>query len=675
MLNITPFNNLKKTTRIVLPDYPKDWQPPKDFPNLSSAKSIAIDTETFDPELMIIGPGWGRHVGHIVGFSIATEDAGWYFPIKHTVQEELNLDPEKCFRWLKAILATPKPKVFANAIYDIGWLREEGLDVQGPIYDIQWAEALLDDTARSYSLETISQKYLGEGKQSNELYSWCSRAYGGKPDGSQRANIWRAPPSLVGPYAEVDAINPFKILKRQWKQLEVAGLLDLFKLECKLAQILVRTREKGIRVSEEKAVLGQQKLAGLINTKQQKLNSLAGKTISVNSAKELAPIYDKFKIEYTRTEAGNPSFTKDWLATQTDPISELVFDIRRYTKAKNDFLGSYLLEKTTNGRVHPSFHPLRSEQGGAVTGRFSASDPPIQQFPSRDTELTPIIRNCFLPEEGYSWVKADYKAIELRMFAHFSNLVSLIQSYVNDPFMDYHDYVSSGMFQDRFPRIAIKTFNFSLIYGGGLPTITKQISKLFNEQERQELLLKLGYPILTNTAEQLARVFINMYMEHFPIVHDKLTEAAEIATRLGEMRTILNRRTTFNFWEPARGKGMPLPLNAALARYGKQIRRANTYKALNYRLQGSAADLLKKTIVDCYEAGLWDIIPFHGTVHDELMVGYNKDIHSEFKQMREIAETAIKFNVPIIMETEYGPSWGEAKQELILGDRKWLNVK
>lgn len=675
MLNITPFRDLKKTTRIVLPDYNKSWKPPKDFPNLAAAKSLAVDTETYDPELMTIGPGWGRHVGHIVGFSIATEDTGWYFPIRHTIQSELNLDVTNSFAWLKDVLSTSKPKVFANAIYDLGWLREEGIDVNGVIYDVQWAEALLDDTARSYSLETISQKYLGEGKLSNDLYDWCARAYGGKADGSQRANIWRAPPSLVGPYAEVDAINPFKILKRQWKQLEIAGLLDLFKLECKLAQILVCTREKGIRVSEEKAILGQQKLAGLIKDKQQKLNEIAGRPVSVSSSKDLAPIYDKHKIEYNRTEAGNPSFTKDWLATQVDPVSELVFDIRRYTKAKNDFLGNYLLEKTTNGRVYPSFHPLRSEQGGAVTGRFSASDPPIQQFPSRDTELTPIIRNCFLPEEGYQWVKADYKAIELRMFAHFSDLISLINSYVNNPFMDYHDYVGSEMFQSRFPRIAIKTFNFSIIYGGGLPTITKQLSKLFNEQERIDLLTNLGYPILSNTAEQLARVFINTYLEHFPIVHNKLAEAADIANRLGEMRTILNRRTTFNFWEPARGKGMPLPLNAALARYGKQIRRANTYKALNYRLQGSAADLLKKTIIDCYEAGLWDVIPFHGTIHDELMVGYNGDIRDAFKQMREIAETAIKFKVPIIMETEIGPSWGEAKTELDLGERKWLNAK
>lgn len=674
MLNIAPFKDIKNNTRIVLPEYNKSWKPPKDFPNLSGAKSLAIDTETKDPELLTIGPGWGRGVGHIVGFSVATEDQGWYFPIRHTIQTEHNLNPDNALAWFKDVCNLPMPKIFANAMYDIGWLREEKINVAGQIFDVQWAEALLDDTARSYALELISKKYLGEGKLSNELYTWCARAYGGKADGTQRANIWRAPPSLVGPYAEIDAVNPFKILRKQWKLLEIAGLLDLFKLECKLANILVRVREKGIRVSEEKAVLGQQKLTKLIDVKQSKLDDLAGKKISAKSSKDLSAVYDKYKIDYPRTASDNPSFTKDWLAIQTDPLSELIFDIRRYTKARNDFLGSYLLEKATNGRVHPSFHPLRSETGGAVTGRFAASNPPIQQFPSRDQELTPIIRNCFLPEEGHDWVKADYSSIELRMFAHFSNDPALYAQYAKEPFTDFHNYVGQ-ILGGKLPRIAVKTLNFSLLYGGGMPTVTKQMSKIFTVAERSKLITDLNYPLLTDTAAQLARIFINIYGEEFPAAQKLADQCVQEATQLGEIRTILNRRTTFNLWEPTRGKQVPLVISAALGRYGKNIKRANTHKAVNYKLQGSAADLLKLSIILAYDEGLFEHIPFHGTVHDEFMIGYNPDNIKYIKQLREIAETAIEFKVPIIMDMDYGPSWGEAKTPLELGEREWLKCQ
>lgn len=672
LFDIKPFKDVKKETRVSLPAYSKKWTPPKDFPNLSSAKSIAIDTETYDPELLTIGPGWGRGVGHIVGVSIATVDAAWYFPVRHKIDSQDNLNPDNVFSYLRDLLQDNKDKVFANALYDVGWLTTENIYVGGRKYDVQFAEAVLDGNAYSYALDNIAKKYLGEGKSSNELYEWCSRAYGGKPDGSQRKNIWRAPPALVGPYAEADARLPFQILKKQWSQLDILNLLDVFRLECDLIDLLIQMRLRGIPISEERAYFSSQKVTKLINEKQQRLNELAGREINVDSTNDLQYLYDKAGIKYEYTEKGNPSFKKAWLERQYDEASKLIIDIRKYTKARDTFLKGAILEKHTNGRVHPSFHPLRSDSGGTVTGRFAASQPAVQQIPSRDKEIGPLIRSCFLPEEGYEWVKADYSSIELRMLAHFSNDKDLIQQYRDDPFTDYHAYVGKEL-GGKLPRIAVKTMNFSLVYGGGKATITSQMGMIFTMEEIYDLIKSFGVNVLSKPVEQLANLFITHYHKKFPIAKRLLEECSQIAQRQGEIRTILNRRTTFDKWEPIRGKGYPLPYEAAVSRYGKAIRRAETYKALNYRLQGSAADLIKKGMVLAYKEGLFNRIPIYGQVHDELDLGYHPDLHNEFVQLAEIMETAIEFNVPIIMEMEKGPSWAEAKEKIDIGERHWWN--
>lgn len=672
MFDIKPFKDIKRGSRITLPQYNRSWRPPRDFPNLDAASTLAVDTETWDPELIEIGPGWGRNVGHIVGVSIATNDSSWYFPIRHTIDAEDNLNPEAVFKFLKDYLERDTTKVGANLIYDCGWFRTEGIHVGGLKYDVQFAEAILDGNAYSYALDNIAKNYLGEGKVSNDLYEWSARAYGGKPDGTQRANIYRCPPALVGPYAESDAYLPFQILRRQWSQLELGNLVDVFKLECALIDVLVDTRWRGMCISEERAAIAERNLDKVIAEQQQELNNIAGFRVNVNAGKtDLAQLYDKLGIEYNVTEKGNPSFTRDWLEQQVDPASHLIVDIRKSTKARDTFIKGAILGKHTNGRVYPSFHPLKGEGGGAVTGRFAASGPPIQQIPSRDKILAPIIRSCFIPEEGMEWVKADYSSIELRMMAHYSGDPALIKQYNDDPFTDYHAYVGK-MLGGKLPRIAVKTMNFSLIYGGGVKTISVQMARIFNKQQRIKMIEELGQKPLTNTAEQLAILFMNIYFEKFPVAKNLLDECSQLAATTGQMRTVYNRRTTFDLWEPARGKGIPLRIDQAQARYGRAIRRAYTYKALNYRLQGSAADLIKKGMVDAYKAGLFKTIPLHGTVHDELCLSYHPDLLPQYRQLIECMETAIPFNVPIIMEPDRGPTWAEAKTAIDIGKRTWI---
>ena len=161
----------QKVARVMPPIPDTGWVPPTSFPDLSRARVISIDCETKDLELLDNGPGWARGAGHIVGVSVGANGGGrWYFPMRHEVEPEQNMDPEKVLAWLRETLGNPaQPKVGANITYDVGWLMHEGVNVAGQLIDVQFAEALLDVRAE-VSLETLAQKYLQEGKESNLLY-------------------------------------------------------------------------------------------------------------------------------------------------------------------------------------------------------------------------------------------------------------------------------------------------------------------------------------------------------------------------------------------------------------------------------------------------------------------------------------------------------------------------
>ena len=615
------------------------WRPPE-FPNLAGAKVIGLDTETYDPGLRTCGPGWARGNGHVVGISLSTADgSSWYFPIRHTVQSEYNMDPENVLRFLRDALKTDCPKVGANLQYDVGWLKEEGVIVKGPLYDIQFAEALIDDVAESYSLDSIANKYLGESKITNDLYNWSKRSYGGKKD--QRGNIYRCPPTLVGPYAEADASLPIQILRHQWKELNRLGLLDLFKMECKLINILVNMRQKGICVDLDKAEYSRVLIKDKIDKLRETLKDHAGFNISVNSNKDIAKMFDADNQEYPLTNNGNPSFVKDWLNQNEYIGAKLIGKIRKYQKAEGTFIQGAIIDKAINSRVYPSFHPLRGEWGGAVSGRFSSSKPNAQQIPSRDNELAPLIRGIFVPEQGMEWIKFDYSQIEYRFFAHFSRDKKLIHEY-QDPEADFHSLVGS-MLNYEGDRVTLKGINFGLLYGMG----------------KQKLI-----SILEGAGTEMAgEEFLEMYHNRFPAARKLIRRCSNKASKDGEIRTILSRRNTFNLYEPVMGWARPLPFHQATRLYGGHIQRSSTHKALNRMLQGSSADLMKKAMVLIHEEGIFDRVGYpYVTVHDELDFGYHPDNNKEYKLIKQIMEEAIKIKVPVIVNTEKGSDWGHVKE-------------
>lgn len=635
-----------------IPEIPvSGWTPPTEFPNLSQAVVISLDTETYDPELLEHGPGWGRNKGHIVGVSIGALDrlgniGAWYFPMRHETEKDNNLDPESVLLWLRDVLATKNiPKVGANLQYDIGWLRHEGVEVLGELVDVQFAEALLDEAA-PVALENLGQKYLNEGKESNLLYEWLSEWFGGKPNGGQRKWIYKAPPSLVGPYAVSDADLPLRLAQVMYPLLEKENLLPLFSIECRLIRLMVDMRGQGVSVDVDKAEQLSDKLKLRSDNMHLKVKDLLGFDINVESSSDLAHTFDSLGLKYPRTEKGNPSFKGDFLDTVKHPVADMIREIRKCDKLRGTFIVSYVLNSHVNGKVYGSFHQLRGEGGGTRSGRFSSSAPNLQNIPSRDDELAPLIRGLFIPDKGHvAWRKYDYSQIEYRMLIHYAigQAGDNIRDYFNkNPDTDYHVY-AQALVKDTvgvdISRKGIKQINFGLIYGMGIPTLAHALG--MNKKDAKEL--------------------IEAYFKGVPFAKPTMDAAMVEAQKLGVITTVLGRKSRFDLWEPAdwNDRRPALTRDKAIQKYGSNIQRAYTHKALNRRLQGSAADLMKVAMLECYESGIFDVtgVP-RLTVHDELDFSDTGGCDEAFVEMRRVMENALPLKVPVKADGEIGPNWG-----------------
>jgi len=604
-----------------------DWTPPAELPRLREARVVSIDLETYDPHLQERGPGWATRDGHIVGIAVATEDGGrWYLPMRHEVGGG-NIDPQVVLRWAKDELTREgQLKVGANLIYDLGWLAAEGVRIPPPYYDVQWAEALLDEHRESYSLDAIAKDYGLGGKDTAELYDWCARAYGGRADHRQRANIYRAPAALVGPYAEQDADLPLRIRERQIPRIRELDLERLLDLEHRLIPLLLAMRFRGVRIRED-----WRRVRDELRARMQ-----VPEGVEIWAASSLAAYCERKGISYPRTAKGQPSFTKAWLEKHLPEIAAA----RRIDKACSVFFDGYM-GKAVNGRIHCEFHPLRGDRGGTVSGRFSSSNPNLQNIPSRDPELGPLIRSLFIPEEGCLWAKLDYSQIEYRLLAHYARgegADAVREAYRRDPRTDFHARVAE---MSGLDRKSAKGLNFGMIYGQGLLTTAQTLGVSVEE----------------------AQAFREQYFKDAPFVKFTFDWVSRVASRRGWIRSIGGRYHRFPYWEPmdAHDAGW-LPREQALRKWGHRIRRARTHKALNALLQGSAADIMKMAMVQIWESGVCDVLGApHLTVHDELDFSMpdTPEGREAIAEVKRIMETCIELQVPLVVDVELGPSWGE----------------
>ena len=641
-----------------IPPIPKtSWSCPTGYPDLSAAKIISIDLETKDPDLKSLGPSVRRD-GYIAGIAIGTNEGfRAYYPIAHEIggiMSPHNMPKNIVFRWLSRELSRKGQALCgANLTYDLDYLVHAGVKVEGPYLDVQIAEPLIDENNFSYSLDRIARKYLGESKEDDLMYRWSADAYGGKPNRTEQAgNIWRCPPELVGPYAISDIDLPLRIWEKQQLIIKQENLEEVFDIESRLIPMLLEMRQRGVRVDDVRAkVLGEQ-----WRTERDKIQRDLAKYCGISGLfnegqnDHLERLWKKRDIPLVLTSKGNPSFAAGVIDTCGDEMIMQVKRIRQLSKSIGTYIDGTFTKHPIKGRIHGQFNQLRSDDGGTVSGRFSASNPNLQQITSRG-EFS-VLRQLFLPEEGQHWWKLDYSSIEPRLCAHYGSGPSadkLRAMYKEDVKTDFYKVAGAAANIDRAPS---KVVALADMYGRGVGSTASA----------------LGVPL-----DEAQRILALMHKAN-PFIPDLAKMAMHRAKTRGYITTLSGRRRRFNDWCPANwnikkeyerknGKGSSIRATAEQVKeeFGCQATRDQTHKSLNSILQGGSADLMKKAMVDSYEDGVYDEIgvPLL-TVHDELDLSADKNNPRHVEAILEVKrnmETAYDLRVYPYVDIECGPNW------------------
>lgn len=646
------------------------WQAPTEYPNLSGAPYIAFDLETKDPNLSTKGPGGARGDGYVLGYAIAASGFKGYFPLRHP---EGNMELEPTLRWLRDTLGLPCPKIGANILYDMEWAQADGVPVAGPKYDIQIGEFLLDEERKTYKLDALGEAYFAEGKNEMGLAEAVRRALGKKigyiPDDHEvKENLWRLPAVMVGDYAEQDADLTLRIFEVQEPVLKAEELWPVFQLEAKTLDVLLAMRFKGVPVDVERAIRVREQIQARAKDAQSKLFRIAGKEINPRAPTDLVEVCGRLGLSFPRTEKGSPSFTAPWMQTQSHEFWGAIIELKQLENAANNHVEEKIINLAHNGKLFPSFHPVRKEKegsdgmAGTRKGRFSSSNPNVQQIPSRHPYLAPLIRSCFVPEPGKLWAALDANQQEPRFTVHYAYLMEsdpnnpfasrfagasiFRERYITDPVLkdrslgndpvakrhaDMHSITAELAQIDRGPA---KTINLGLSYGMG----------------KDKCAASLGVP-LAEAVEIMRR-----YNDALPFIKALGDRCSTVARERGYIRTVLGRKCRFPLFGPSRWTPGVRPLRQAEAirEFGPNVNRWFVHTALNNLVQGSGGDWMKQAMVDAYAAGYVG----HITEHDALMLSVEDE--KEARKVGEIMENCIKISVPMRVDLKIGPSWGEA---------------
>jgi len=663
------------------------WEIKDEFRDLSTADVIAIDTETYDPDLMTAGSSWARGTGHMLGVSVAAAwgDEIWsnYYPINHP--DTQNFDTEQIIAYVTKSLSSSKVKIFANAEYDIGWLNRYGVPLgafleTGPIDDVLAMAVLVDETWLSHSLDNVGAFYCNERKDESLLFDQRVRsAYGlVKP----KSDLYKLPAKFVAPYAEQDAVLNIKCywkLKGLIEAHPVTGksLEKVYDIERRLIPMLFEMHKTGVKVDLDRAEQVKANLNAESKKLEEHMYNLSGMSVNVMSGDDLGAACDKLGIIYPRTlKTNKPSFTAPFLENHESEFLRTVRTVRKIGKVQSTFVDS-VLDKAINGRIYPQLNALKraddknaAGSSGTITGRFSCTKPNLQQVSSRDEVLAPIVRSMFVPDDGYAWGTFDYSQQEPRMTIHIAALLhrngtvgldrveEAVRRFNENPRTDNHQMVADLA---GITRREAKTINLGLSYGMGVLKLAKS----------------LGYPIDYVDGKEVAgpeaKALMKLFNDKVPYLKGFMNCAGDLAKNRGAVTTLLGRHSRYELWTSKNWKqsthlGMKpkADIEAEVAQLGEESQwhgvslvRAMTFNAMNHIIQGSSADQTKVAMVNCYENKI--VLPYT-QVHDSLECPI--DLSRKDKQIQEIKHEmvhAIDLLVPTIVDVKLGDTWGSCK--------------
>lgn len=615
-----------------------DWQHPTHFPEFKGVELLGFDVETRDPNLKSKGPGFIRQDAEVVGFSLSDGQDSFYFPFNHG--HGRNLSRSDCINYLASIFNDPNRKIVgANTMYEREALWSLGITPKATIYDVQIAEPLIDED-QAASLESLGIRRLGMPKNEEKLEE-AARDFGLDP----KSQLWMLNPVYVGRYAEWDAWAPVHIWKQQMEEIRRQGLQQILELELAIQPILWKMRLRGIPVDTAAA---KQLASEFYAKKQSALSKLIQDygsglpKLDVWSGPSLAVYSEANNLSVARTPKGNPSFTKEFLEASSHPFFKGVREVREYDRLASTFIDSWIIDNAVDGWVHPQWKQLASDDGGTRTGRMAASNPNPQQVPKR-SKVGKRIRSLFRRPEG-KWAKLDYSQQEPRILIHFAYRLELPgaaearQIFIDNPDQDFYTLM---MELANVERPMAKDLYLGRCYGMG---IDKLAAKLRCDPSKAASILQqfdLKVPFIKGMAE---------ICEH------------KAQTR-GFIKTLGGRKRHFNQWVPANIRTAKerdmhdlspvYSMEEAVAKWpGLAVRRADTRKALNSLIQGSAADMTKAAMLKVYRE--MDLYPYM-QVHDEL--NYPVDSMEQALAIKQCMETCVDMSVPIKVDLDFEDTW------------------
>lgn len=570
---------------------------------------ISFDTETTDQR-----PVWAKLLG--ISFSLR-EGEGYYVPIAH---DELSLPQEDVLRAFSPVLSNPKIKKYGhNLKYDLIVLRKAGLEVKGIDRDSMLLSYLLTPEKRSHNLENLVLEVFGIKKRSyKELTSKGKLSFGGIKL-EEAAN-----------YSCEDADYALRLCETLYPRVVEEGMETLYReIELPLIEVLADMETAGVKVDVEKLGKLSSELAERLKALEEDIYKKAGVKFNINSPKQLGEVlFEKLNLPLVKKTKKTKGYSTDMEVLRElsllHEVPALVLEYRQLAKIKSTYIDSLpTMINPETGRIHTSYN-----QTVTATGRLSSSDPNLQNIPIRG-ELGKKVREAFVAEDGNYLLSADYSQIELRVMAHMSGDENLINAFKRGE--DIHTATAREVFGDvdlspEEKRRRAKIINFSIIYGTSAYSLSKELGVDVHD----------------------AADFIKRYFEKYPKVKEFIDRTVAEAREKGYVKTLFGRK-----------RRIP-----ELSAKNKNIQAAGERIAMNTPIQGTAADIMKKAMID-----VWRALKEEGygarmimQVHDELIFEVPKDeIEKVQKLIKEKMEGAYKLKVPLIVDLAYGKNWTEAK--------------
>lgn len=574
--------------------------------HLSKEKELCFDTETTSPH-----PMRADLVG--VGFAVKAAEA-WYIPANG------NLGKERLLKGIKPLLENPAVGIYGHNIkYDLLVMGNVGITIANITFDTIIASYLLNSHSRSHSLDTLALDYFGKVKiATGELL--------GK--GKQAVTMAEVPIPQVAEYCCEDVDYSCRLKELLEKALKERRLTTLFQtLELPLLPVLARMERKGVFVDLLYLETMKVKVVEELQVLKEKIFAHAGEVFNPNSPKQLSAIlFDKMGITPPKKTATGFSTNAEVLQTLKDnhPIAELLLDYRTLEKLRSTYIEALPLEvNTTTSRIHCTFNQFTT-----ATGRLSSHDPNLQNIPVR-SKVGREIRRAFLPQQrNWSFLAADYSQIELRLLAHFSQDPNLIAAF--NAGEDIHAHTAAAVFGVEIAavtkemRYRAKAVNFGVIYGQQAFGLSKELGVSIKE----------------------AQAFIDTYFERYPRILNYIEECKELARQKEKVFTYTGRE-----------RALP-EINSK----NPQIRAAAERLAVNTPLQGSAADLIKKAMIEIDKTFKKE--QFLGAmilqIHDELIFEMaDFELPTAEMIIKTLMEQAWSLTIPLIVNTKVGKNWKE----------------